>query len=98
MIPPSEEFYSIYKKAECLVHYNCIKFQKKLMLLDIQGSSNTLYDPEIATSDLVNCNEVLGRDEIYFCAENLSTIGIQHFISQLHQCNEYCDMIDLELL
>ena len=44
MISPSEEFHSIYKKAECLMHYSYIKFQKKLMLLDIQGSSNTLYD------------------------------------------------------
>ena len=38
MTSPREESDSVYLKAECLVHYSYIKFQKKLMLFDIQGS------------------------------------------------------------
>ena len=44
----------VYEKAQCLVHYSFIKFQKNLMLLDLQGSNYMLYDPEIATLQLVN--------------------------------------------
>ena len=36
------------KKAECLAHYSYEKSSEKLMLLDIQGSMYTLFDPEIA--------------------------------------------------
>ena len=60
------------------------------MLLDIQGSSYNLYDLEIATSEIVSSGDVLGIDEIYFCAGNLATVGIQQFITQ-HKCNEYCN-------
>lgn len=97
MTPPSEELVSVYEKAECLVHYSYINFQKKLMLLDIQGSSYTLYDPEIATLDLVSSGEVLGIDEIFFCPGNLSKVGIQQFVAQ-HKCNDYCKMLQLESL
>ena len=90
MTSPREELDSAYQKAECLVHYSYIKFQKKLMLLDIQGSSYNLYDLEIATSEIVSSGDVLGIDEIYFCAGNLATVGIQQFITQ-HKCNEYCN-------
>ncbi len=41
------------QKAECLVHFSYIKSRKKLMLVDIQGSNYNLYDPEIASTDLV---------------------------------------------
>jgi hypothetical protein len=40
----------VYDKAESLVHYTYTASKEKLMLLDIQGSEYTLYDPEIATS------------------------------------------------
>ena len=67
------------------------------MLLDIHGTSYNLYDPEIGTSEIVSSGDVLGLDEIYFCAGNLATVGMQHFITQ-HKCNEYCKMIQLESL
>ena len=51
------------------------------MLLDIHGTSYNLYDPEIGTSEIVSSGDVLGLDEIYFCAGNLATVGIQHFIT-----------------
>ena len=34
------------------------------MLLDIHGTSYNLYDPEIATSEIVGSGDVLGLDEI----------------------------------
>ena len=47
---PSVEFDEVYEKAQCLVHYSYQISEKKLMLLDIQGSFFKLYDPEIATA------------------------------------------------
>ena len=44
------EFDEVYEKAQCLVHYSYQISEKKLMLLDIQGSFFKLYDPEIATA------------------------------------------------
>ena len=95
--PHSNEMKVVYEKAQCLVHYSFIKFQKNLMLLDLQGSNYMLYDPEIATLQLVKPHEVAGVDEIYFCAGNLSKVAIENFILQ-HQCNDYCKMINLEQL
>ena len=92
--PHSNEMKVVYEKAQCLVHYSFIKFQKNLMLLDLQGSNYMLYDPEIATLQLVKPHEVAGVDEIYFCAGNLSKVAIENFILQ-HQCNDYCKMINL---
>lgn len=96
-IPHSDKMTVIFEKAQCLVHYSFIKFQKNLMLLDLQGSGYMLYDPEIATSQLVKPDEVVGVDEIYFCAGNLSKVAIENFIVQ-HQCNNYCKMVNLEPL
>ena len=39
------------------------------MVLDIQGISNTLCDPEIATEDIIDFD-----DEFLFCLGNLATI------------------------
>jgi len=58
--------------------------EKKLMVLDIQGSGFTLYDPEIATEDL--CDDSV---EIYFCAGNTSSIDIKELFQE-HICNKYC--------
>ena len=33
------------QKAECLAHFSFVKSDKKLILLDIQGSGANLYDP-----------------------------------------------------
>ncbi|CAH3133506.1 unnamed protein product [Pocillopora meandrina] len=50
--------------------------EKKLMLLDIQGSFFKLYDPEIATTDLLVNDASLDSNEVNFCAGNLSCIAI----------------------
>jgi hypothetical protein len=43
------------------------------MLVDIQGCGVKFYDPEIASSELVEDGEVL------FCAGNLSNTAIDNF-------------------
>lgn len=76
------------QKAECLSHFSFIKSQGKLMVMDIQGCGEKLYDPEIASSDLIQEGEVL------FCAGNLSRKAIDNFII-MHTCNKYCKMLKL---
>ncbi|CAB3986218.1 Transient receptor potential cation channel subfamily M member 6 [Paramuricea clavata] len=61
---------------------------KKMMLLDIQGSMFNLYDPEIATAELND------EGEFYFCAGNLSCLSISKFNSE-HKCNQFCAMLNL---
>ena len=65
------------------------------MLLDIQGSSFKLYDPEIATADLLANDVSLGSKEVNFCAGSLSCVTIDSF-KWKHICNIYCDMMSLE--
>ena len=53
------------------------------MVVNIQGSSLDLYDPEIANSDqAANVNEML------FCAGNLNAVAMSNFKSQ-HKCNMF---------
>lgn len=78
-------------KAECLSHFSFEKSEKKLMVVDIQGSGCNLYDPEIASTDLLDNGKVL------FCAGNLSTTAIEKFTMD-HQCNKYCKLVVLHTL
>ena len=59
------------------------------MVLDIQASGLKLYDPEIATTDLVE------EGEVYFCAGNLSTVSIETF-AEKRTCNKFCKMMKLQ--
>ena len=59
------------------------------MLLDIQGSGYSLYDPEIASADLID------EGEIFFCCGNLSSTSIDTFKND-HLCNTYCDKISTQ--
>ena len=70
--------------AGCLGHFSYEKSEKKLIILNIQGSDHTLYDPEIATSDLFD-----GDHEMLFCSGNLSKVAIKNFVED-HGCNKYC--------
>ena len=94
-IPPeasSNECKEVYAKAETLVHYSYCATNKKMMIMDIQGSMYHLYDPEIATESLQD----VGEDEIYFCCGNLASIGIKAFLDE-HTCNKYCNMMGLPM-
>ena len=85
---PNDEY---GKKAECLAHFSFVKSDKKLILLDIQGSGANLYDPEVASLELQEDGEIL------FCAGNLSKIAIDAFIA-FHVCNKYCELLQLQKL
>ena len=87
--PADKNEEEIFAKAECFAHFTYVMSDKKLMLLDIQGSGFTLYDPEIATETL--CDD---SGELYFCAGNTSSFGIKKFFEE-HICNKYCDMLDI---
>ena len=92
---PADGFDEIYAKAQCLVHFSFPISERKLMLLDIQGSSFKLYDPEIETTDLLANDQSLGSKEVNFCAGILSCVAIDSFKSK-HICNVYCEMMSLE--
>jgi hypothetical protein len=89
---PSEEYEVVFRKAECLVHFSYNYSNKKMMLLDIQGSMFNLYDPEIATAELND--ELDDSGEFYFCAGNLSCLSISIFNTE-HKCNQFCAMLNL---
>ena len=79
----------LLQKAECFAHYTYVKSGEKLMVLDIQGSGYRLYDPEIASTELVVENELL------FCVGNLSNTAIQTFLRN-HKCiDNMCRMFGL---
>ena len=92
----SVEFDEAYEKARCLVHYSYQISEKKLMLLDIQVSFFKLYDPEIATTNLLVNDASLDSKEVNFCAGNFSCIAIDEFKLK-HSCNKYCDMMSLKV-
>lgn len=79
----------LYAKAECLAHFSYQDSQERLLLVDLQGSDYTLYDPEIATS-----NDLEMDNERYFCSGNLNEMAIDNFFSQ-HKCNLYCKLLSL---
>ena len=87
----TQDLKDLFLKAQTLVHYSYVVTDQKLMLLDIQGSAFTLYDPEIATAEIMDKE----HHEIYFCCGNCSSLAIAAFQSD-HVCNEYCDMMDLK--
>ena len=45
---------TIHEKAQSLVHFSYVATDQKMMLLDVQGSDYKLYDPEIATNELLH--------------------------------------------
>ena len=82
---------TISEKAECLAHYSYKKSNHQLMLLDIQGCGYSLFDPEIASTKLVDDED----NEILFTVGNLSEQAISTFIKE-HLCNPYCYQLELD--
>ena len=93
--PDDIESDEIFQKAQCPVHFTYIYSEKRLMVLDIQGSAYKLYDPEIVTTDLMEKSDT--SHEVYFCAGNLSTMSIKSFADN-HVCNKFCKMMKLQSL
>ena len=65
----------VKKMAECLTHFSFFKSKEQLMLVDIQGSANVLYDPEVATMH----GSFDEKNELLFCMGNLSTAAKENF-------------------
>ena len=84
----------VYAKAEIFSHFGYGESNRELMLLDLQGVGNRLYDPEIATSTLIDDND----NETFFCTGNLSVNANDNFISllQFDSSNRYCSMLGME--
>lgn len=61
------------------------------MELDIQGICSALYDPKIATEDIVDI-----EDYFLFCLVNLATNTIQGFYG-VHECNSCCEAVNLQI-
>ena len=86
----SEEIKEISKRAEAFCHFTYQISNNQFMVLDIQGSGNHLYDPEIVTAELFDSND----EQLNFCAGNLSTEAISNFLKE-HNCNKYCIILGL---
>eukprot|EP00794_Sanderia_malayensis_P013471 gene13471-14862_t len=83
----------IAAKVEAFAHFTYVKSERALVVLDIQGTGYSLYDPEIASTDLLDES----KSSIQFCAGNLSVQAIDHFLEK-HRCNKYCAMLTLSQL
>ena len=66
------------QKAGCLAHftYEIRKMTKKLMLADIQGTGYDSFDPEIASTDLLDVTD----KQYLYCTGNLSQVAISTFV------------------
>ena len=80
---PQDDLEELFQKAQCLSHFSYEYSNQELMILDIQGAGYSLYDPEISTTRLdVGSKQSSQSDmynETYFCAGNLSSLGINEF-------------------
>ena len=87
----------LFLKAECLSHFSYEYTKGNLMILDIQGSGYSLYDPEISTTKQGEEEGLSVSGETYFCAGNLSCLGIDEFKKQ-HKCSKFCKIMGLGVL
>ena len=77
------------EKAECLTHFSYEKSDKKIMLVDLQGSGCKLFDPEIESKELLD-----EENKFLYCTGNLSELAISNFIAA-HTCNTFCRLVGL---
>ena len=78
------------QKAECLAHFTYERSKKKLMLVDIQGTGYDLFDPEIASTDLLDETD----KQYLYCTGNLSQVAISTFVKD-HTCSVFCNLLGL---
>lgn len=78
-------------KAEAFCHYTYEKSGQQLMVVDILGVDHNLFDPEVASSTLIDDND----KKTFFCCGNLCTDAIDRFKVE-HVCNKFCRMLKLK--
>ena len=79
----------IRQKCESLAHLSYERSHENIMVVDMQGSDHILFDPEIASKELLDGEEVL------FSAGNLSLTAISNFIENHPDCNMFCVLLGL---
>lgn len=89
---PCGEDSEIRQKCESLAHFSYERSDENIMVVDMQGSGHVLFDPEIASRELLDGEEVL------FSAGNLSITAITTFIENHSDCNLYCTLLGLKKL
>ncbi|KAK2559053.1 Transient receptor potential cation channel subfamily M member 6 [Acropora cervicornis] len=77
----------VRKKCESLAHFSHERSGENLMVVDMQGSVHSLFNPEIASKELVDGEEVL------FSIGNLSLTAINNFIEHHTECSFYCTLL-----
>lgn len=78
----------IRSKAESLAHFSYECSSHKLMVVDMQGCGFWMFDPEIASQNIKE------GDELLFTTGNLSFKAIGNFLES-HKCTEYCNLLGL---
>ena len=73
----------IRQKCESLAHFSYERSHENIMVVDMQGSDHILFDPEIASKELLDGKEVL------FSVGNLSLTAIFNFIENHPDCNMF---------
>lgn len=79
------------EKAECLTQFSFERSNKEIIVVDIQGCGPLLFDPQIAS------REIIANAEYLFCTGNLSDNAMKTF-TEKHKCNWYCQLLDLPVL
>ena len=78
------------QKAESLTHFSYEKSDEQLMIVDVQGCGYELYDPEIASREILSDQS----EQLMFAVGNLTTTAIDTFVAA-HSCNKYCKLLAL---
>jgi hypothetical protein len=82
---------TLQEKCENLAHFSYEQSNHELIIVDMQGSGYSLFDPQIASKNLRD------GDELLFSTGNLSTMAIKNFIEN-HICNDFCALLGLKKL
>ena len=82
----------IRQKCESLEHFSYERSDENIMVVDMQRSGYVLFDPETASRELLDGEEVL------FSVGNLSITAITTFIENHSDCNLYCTLLRLKKL
>ena len=75
----------VRKKCESLAHFSYERSGENLIVVDMQGSGHSLFDPEIG-------------EQVLFSTGNFSLTAINNFIEHHTECNLYCTLLGLKKL
>ncbi|XP_006818248.1 transient receptor potential cation channel subfamily M member 7-like, partial [Saccoglossus kowalevskii] len=79
------------KKISAFCHFVYHKYNRKLMVADLQGVGLSLTDISMATWEVGD----LETQELYFGCDNMSQQALNNFCQE-HTCNSYCRLLKLK--